>query len=160
MPAAIPRRTAPRQLSGGAPEYPDALRTATIGGSVEVRFTIDPSGRVVNVRSVTGPTQLRAVAEAAVRRWRYQAGRVGNVAVETETSVNFDELEALDRAIATELSRIKTRLLEIQEEKKAVKQILDGASIRLGLDLSPPVREINLSDLKKPVDQHSMRELP
>lgn len=70
----------------------------------------------------------------------------------------LEELEALDRSIATELSRIKTRLLEIQEEKKAVKQILDGASIRLGLEVSPPVREINLSDLKRPVDQPSNAE--
>lgn len=64
-----------------------------------------------------------------------------------------EEMEAFDREIATELGRIKKRLLELQESKKAVKQIFDGASARLGLDLSPPLREINLSDLKKPVDQ-------
>lgn len=90
VPVAVPRRTEPRRLAGGAPEYPDALRTARIGGSVEVRFTIDAGGRVVNVRSVTGPRQLRVVAEAAVRGWRYQPGRVGDVAVATETSVNFN----------------------------------------------------------------------
>ena len=64
-----------------------------------------------------------------------------------------EEMEAFDREIATELGRIKKRLLELQESKKAVKQIYDGASARLGLDLSPPLREINLSDLKRPVDQ-------
>jgi hypothetical protein len=63
-----------------------------------------------------------------------------------------EELDAIDRDIAAELSRIKKRLLELQEEKKAVKQIFDGASTRLGLDLSPPLREINLADLKKPID--------
>lgn len=63
-----------------------------------------------------------------------------------------EEMEAFDREIATELGRIKKRLLELQESKKAVKQIFDGASARLGLDLSPAIREINLSDLKKPVD--------
>jgi len=66
-----------------------------------------------------------------------------------------EEMEAFDREIATELGRIKKRLLELQESKKAVKQMFDGASARLGLDLSPPLREINLSDLKKPVDQPS-----
>jgi hypothetical protein len=66
-----------------------------------------------------------------------------------------EEMEAFDREIATELGRIKKRLLELQESKKAVKQIFDGASARLGLDLSPPLREINLSDLKKPVDPPS-----
>ena len=66
-----------------------------------------------------------------------------------------EEMEAFDRDIATELGRIKKRLLELQESKKAVKQVFDGASARLGLDISPPLREINLSDLKKPVDQLS-----
>lgn len=63
-----------------------------------------------------------------------------------------DELDACDREIALELSRIKKRLLELQEDKKAVKLIFDGASARLGLEPSPPLREISLSDLKKPAD--------
>jgi hypothetical protein len=61
-----------------------------------------------------------------------------------------EEMESFDREMAVELARIKKRLLELQEEKKVVKQIFDGASTRLGMDLSPPLREINLSDLKKP----------
>lgn len=62
-----------------------------------------------------------------------------------------DEMDTFDREIATELSRIKKRLLELQDDKKAVKQIFDGASTRLGLEVSSPLREINLSDFKKPV---------
>ena len=96
-PAARLPRTSARLLTGGAPEYPAALRTARIGGSVEVRFTIDPSGRVTNVQSVSGPLQLRAAAEAAVRRWRYEAARLDNVAVETQTSVRFNFEPAPDR---------------------------------------------------------------
>ena len=65
------------------------------------------------------------------------------------------EMEEFDREIAIELGRIKKRLLELQEDKKAVKQIYDGASTRLGLEVSPPLREINLSDLKKVADQPS-----
>jgi TonB family protein len=97
VPAAM-TRTAPRRVTGGAPGYPDAARTARIGGTVEVRFTVDASGRVTSVRAVSGPPQLRQVAEAAVRRWRYQPGRVGNRAVETETSVNFSIDPAAPRA--------------------------------------------------------------
>ena len=52
----------------------------------------------------------------------------------------------------TELNRIKKRLLELQEDKKAVKLVFDGASARLGLELSPPLREINLADFKKPAE--------
>lgn len=82
--------TPARLLTGGVPAYPTALRTARVGGLVEVRFTIDSAGRVINVRSVTGPPQLRSVAEAAVRRWRYEPAQRGNVAVESESSVNFN----------------------------------------------------------------------
>lgn len=82
--------TMPAQLlSGGVPEYSALLRTAGIGGSVEVRFSIASNGEVLDVRSTTGPAQLRSIAEAAVRRWRYQAARVGDRPVETQTSVYF-----------------------------------------------------------------------
>jgi hypothetical protein len=64
-----------------------------------------------------------------------------------------EEMETFDREIATELGRIKKRLLELQDDKRAAKQIFDGASTRLGLEVSPPLREINLSDLKKVADQ-------
>jgi periplasmic protein TonB len=89
VPASV-ARTPPRLLTGGAPEYPAALRTARVGGIVEVRFTIDAKGQVVNVQSVAGPPQLRPAAEAAVRRWRYEPARLGNVAVDTQTSVTFN----------------------------------------------------------------------
>lgn len=57
------------------------------------------------------------------------------------------ELESLDREIEAELSRVKKRLLELQEDKKAVKQILDGACLRLGTASTVPLRDISLSDL-------------
>ena len=88
-PAAALRRTAARLVTGPAPEYPPALRTARIGGSVELLLTIDATGRVIKVQSVTGHPQLRSAAEAAVRRWRYEAARLDNLAVETQTMVRF-----------------------------------------------------------------------
>jgi hypothetical protein len=62
------------------------------------------------------------------------------------------DLESLDREIEAELSKIKRRLLELQEDKKAVKQILDGASARLGVPSPVALKEINLSDLSRHVD--------
>ena len=59
------------------------------------------------------------------------------------------ELQVLDQAIAAELARVKKRLLELQEDRKAVKQILDGASTRLGVPRSPDVGEISLADLSR-----------
>lgn len=60
----------------------------------------------------------------------------------------MSELEALDQDIAAELSRTKKQLLELQDAKKALKQIVDGASARLGLNASAPLKELNLADLK------------
>jgi hypothetical protein len=78
----------------------------------------------------------------------------------TEQKTNYEnirktalaELEVLDREIATELTKIKKRLLELQDDKKAVKQILDGASARLGYGSSAPFKEITLSDLSRLTD--------
>ena len=42
------------------------------------------------------------------------------------------DLESIEEDIAAELAKVKKRLLELQEEKKAVKQVLDGAAAGLG----------------------------
>jgi hypothetical protein len=57
------------------------------------------------------------------------------------------DLEAIDNEITSELARVKKRLLELQEDKKAVKQILDGASARLGMPPLPPIKDLNLADI-------------
>jgi hypothetical protein len=57
------------------------------------------------------------------------------------------DLESIDEEIASELARVKKRLLELQEDKKAVKQILDGVSARLGMPPLPPLKDLNLTDL-------------
>ncbi len=62
------------------------------------------------------------------------------------------ELETLDRDIESALGAVKKRLLELQEAKKAVKQILDGASARLGTPSTPPFKEISLSELNREVE--------
>lgn len=59
----------------------------------------------------------------------------------------LDDLEAIDEEIASELARIKKRLLELQEDKKALKQILDGVSAHLGMPPLPPLKDLNLADL-------------
>ena len=43
------------------------------------------------------------------------------------------EIEDIDKKIEEELSRVKTRLIELQNAKKAARQIYDGACTRLGV---------------------------
>ncbi|MBP7864398.1 MAG: hypothetical protein KA419_00500 [Acidobacteria bacterium] len=43
------------------------------------------------------------------------------------------EIEDIDRKIEEELARVKQRLIELQNSKKATRQIYDGACMRLGV---------------------------
>jgi hypothetical protein len=60
-----------------------------------------------------------------------------------------EELEALDKEISAELTKVKDRLLELQQAKKAVKQIYDGACARMGIKSNLEVTDFNLTDLVK-----------
>ena len=60
----------------------------------------------------------------------------------------LSELQSLDREIETELASVKKRLLELQEAKKSVKLILDGASARLGTS-SVTIKDLNLTELSR-----------
>jgi hypothetical protein len=59
------------------------------------------------------------------------------------------DLEAIDDEMKSELARVKKRLLELQEDKKAVKQILDGVSARLGMPPLPPLTDLNLTEVAR-----------
>jgi ribosomal protein L11 len=60
-----------------------------------------------------------------------------------------EELDALDKEISAELAKVKDRLLELQQAKKAVKQIYDGACARMGVKSVLEVTDLNLTDLVK-----------
>ena len=81
--------TPPRLLEGPRPEYPQALRSRRIGGTVAVQVTIDETGRVTNATAVSGPGPLRQVAADAVRSWRYQPATLNGVRTASTTTVSF-----------------------------------------------------------------------
>ncbi len=60
-----------------------------------------------------------------------------------------EELEALDKEISAELAKVKDKLLELQQAKKAVKQIYDGACARMGVKSVLEVTDLNLTDIMK-----------
>jgi ribosomal protein L11 len=61
-----------------------------------------------------------------------------------------EELDQLDREINAELARVKERLLELQQAKKAVKQIYDGACARMGIKSVIEMKDFSITDLVKP----------
>jgi signal-transduction protein with cAMP-binding, CBS, and nucleotidyltransferase domain len=60
-----------------------------------------------------------------------------------------EELEQLDKEINMELARAKERLVELQQAKRAVKQIYDGACSRMGVKSVIEMKDVSLTDLVK-----------
>lgn len=60
-----------------------------------------------------------------------------------------EELDQIDDEIASELSKVKEKLIELQQAKKAMKQIYDGACTRMGVKSTLEVADINLNDIVK-----------
>ncbi len=52
---------------------------------------------------------------------------------ENTLQVTRQEIEDLDRNIEEELAKVKDRLAELQNAKKAARQMYDAACLRLGL---------------------------
>ncbi len=75
------------------PDYPTALKHAGVTGSVLVEFTVDPAGEVASVRMVRSTD--RAFEEPtlrAVRRWKFEPGRVNGAAVSFRLQIPVDFL--------------------------------------------------------------------
>ena len=59
------------------------------------------------------------------------------------------EMEQIEKDIEAELAKVKEKLLELQQAKKAVKQIYDGCCMRLGVRSTIEMKEINFSEIGK-----------
>ena len=60
-----------------------------------------------------------------------------------------EEMEQLDKEINAELARVKEKLIELQQAKKAMKQIYDGACTRMGVNSVLEMKDLNITDLVK-----------
>lgn len=71
------------------PTYPDALGCEGIGGRVDLRITIEPSGRVgaVRLQKSSGQPALDQAAIEAVRGWEFAAATRGGQPVQSTIAV-------------------------------------------------------------------------
>lgn len=60
---------------------------------------------------------------------------------ENTLSVTKQEIDELDRQIEEELAKVKDRLAELQNAKKAARQMYDAACMRLGVPNDLEVEE-------------------
>jgi TonB family protein len=73
------------------PVYPDPAKQNRIQGMVELDATIDECGHVVDLKPISGPSELVPAAMTAVKQWEYRPYMSSGqpVAVETQVRVNF-----------------------------------------------------------------------
>ena len=75
-----------------APVYPEDARKAHIAGSVVMQITTAKDGSVEDLKTLSGPAELRAAAEIAVKQWRYKVYTLHRVPqhVQSTVTVNFN----------------------------------------------------------------------
>lgn len=72
------------------PVYPPIAKEQSISGRVEVRFRINPEGKVYDVTPVNGSPVLAEAAVEAVQTWCYQPARLNGAAIDWQASTNID----------------------------------------------------------------------
>jgi TonB family protein len=70
-----------------APAYPELMRRYNMGGTVKLRITISPDGRVTEAKAVGGHPMLIVPATEAVKQWKYEPGAEQTVTV---IEIRFD----------------------------------------------------------------------
>ena len=69
-----------------APVYPEIAKRMKITGAVSIEATVEPSGKVVSVKTINGSHTLSPAAEAAVMRWQFEPSESRST---VEVQVNF-----------------------------------------------------------------------
>jgi len=73
-----------------APSYPAIAKTARVSGTVVLAATITRTGRVENLRVISGPVMLQQAAIDAVRNWLYRPYMLDNQPTEVQTTISVD----------------------------------------------------------------------
>jgi protein TonB len=80
----------PHKLKDVRPVYPDIARSARVQGVVIMECTIDPQGKVTEVKVLRGIPLLDFAAVEAVRQWEYTPTLVNGVPVPVIMTVTVD----------------------------------------------------------------------
>ena len=89
------------------PEYPQEAMKKLIKGKVRTRIVIDCSGKVIEVKVLSGKSMLSQAAVAALREWRYQPTMQNQEAVQVQTDVEFKfDLQRQSKEASHELNEV------------------------------------------------------
>lgn len=69
------------------PVYPEIAKIAHVSGTVVLKATISKTGRIEDLKVVSGPAMLKQAALNAVRTWRFKPYKLNNDPLEVETII-------------------------------------------------------------------------
>jgi protein TonB len=71
------------------PSYPEIAKRLHIAGTVALAATISKTGRIEDLRVLSGHPMLREAAIEAVKNWRYRPYSLNGEPVEVETTIEI-----------------------------------------------------------------------
>jgi TonB family protein len=77
-------------ISKVQPEYPPIARQLKVSGTVELEAVVDETGKVEQVKIISGNPILTAPASAALKRWKFTPFTEDGKPVKAVTSFNFN----------------------------------------------------------------------
>lgn len=70
-----------------SPVYPEVAKRMRISGVVKLEASVDPDGKVTDVKTVSGNHMLSVSAEDAVRKWKFASASAGST---EDLDIKFD----------------------------------------------------------------------
>ena len=80
---------APKLIYSPAPLYPAVARAQNAQGVVVIDALVDATGKVTEMKVVSGPMSLRQAATEAVSKWKYQPARLNGQPIAMHTNLNI-----------------------------------------------------------------------
>jgi protein TonB len=77
----------PKLIKSNTPPYPALARTQRVSGDVQLDALVDTTGKVGDVKIVSGPLLLQRAAAEAIRQWKYAPGMLDGVATPMHVTV-------------------------------------------------------------------------
>ena len=80
---------APKLIYSPAPLYPTIARVQNVQGVVVIDALVDATGKVTEMKVLSGPTPLRQAAMDAISKWKYQPARLNGQPIAMHTNLNI-----------------------------------------------------------------------
>ena len=77
----------PKLIKSNTPSYPQLARTQRITGDVQLDALVDTTGKVGDVKILSGPLLLQRAAADAIRQWKYTPGMLDGIATPMHVTV-------------------------------------------------------------------------